>query len=345
MRDNYSNNTESSRNNSRSSRNKKRKKKSLGFKIFITIISILFVIALAGIGVFYSTLSKMDNVELNKDNLGVTSTEELEVYDNYKKIKNIALFGIDSADGVGRSDSMMIATVDPVHDKLKITSIMRDSYVNIEGYGYDKLNHAYAYGGPELSIKTINQTFGLNIEDFVAVDFASLPKIIDVLGGIELDITDEEITCEININNYIDGINDALGTNASHIYSPGLQTVNGVQALAYSRIRYASGGDYERTHRQRIVLEKLFEKALNISPTHYASFVNQILPYVQTNLGASDILSLATKVVTMGGGTLEQDRFPRDGYGEGQMIDGVYYLVFDETSTKQQIMDYIFDDK
>lgn len=330
--------------NIRSNRNKK-KKKSLGFKILITIISILLVLVLAGVGVFYATLSKLDNVELNKDNLGVTSKEELEVYDNYSKIKNIALFGIDSADGVGRSDSMMIATIDPVHDKLKITSLMRDSYVNIEGHGYDKLNHAYAFGGPELSIKTINQTFGLNIEEFVSVDFASLPKIIDILGGINLDITDEEITCEININDYIDGINESLGTNTPHIYSSGVQTVNGVQALAYSRIRYASGGDYERTHRQRIVLDKLFEKALNISPTQYPSFINQILPYVQTNLGATDILSLATKVVTMGSGTLQQDRFPRDGYGEGQMIDGVYYLVFDETTTKQQMMNYIFDDK
>ena len=145
--------------------NKKKKTKSLFFKISITIISIIALLIAIGIGTFYSIFNKMDNVALNKENLGVTSKEELEVYDNYKKIKNIALFGIDSADGVGRSDSMMIATVDPVHDKLKITSLMRDSYVNIEGYGYDKLNHAYAFGGPELSIKTINQTFGLNIED------------------------------------------------------------------------------------------------------------------------------------------------------------------------------------
>lgn len=325
--------------------NKKKKTKSLFFKISITIISIIALLIAIGIGTFYSIFNKMDNVALNKENLGVTSKEELEVYDNYKKIKNIALFGIDSADGVGRSDSMMIATVDPVHDKLKITSLMRDSYVNIEGYGYDKLNHAYAFGGPELSIKTINQTFGLNIEDFVSVDFASLPKIIDILGGINLDITDEEITCEININNYIDGINESLGTNTPHIYSTGVQTVNGVQALAYSRIRYASGGDYERTHRQRIVLDQLFEKALNVSPAQYPNFINQILPYVQTNLGAADIISLATKVATMGGGTLQQDRFPRDEYCWGENIDGIYYLGFDETVTKQQIMDYIFDDK
>lgn len=342
MRDKDSNNTENSRSNSRSSRSKKNKKKSLGFKIFITIISILLVIILAGVGVFYATLSRMDNVELNKENLGITSEEELEVYDNYDKIKNIALFGIDSEDGIGRSDSTMIATIDPVHDKLKITSIMRDSYVNIDGYGYDKLNHAYAYGGAELSIKTINQNFGLNIEDFVAVDFASLPVIIDILGGIELNITSEEL---LYINDYINWINDAEGTASPNITVAGLQSVNGIQALAYSRIRYTAGGDYERTQRHRTVLEKLFNKALSLSPTQYPAVVSQLLPYVKTNLGTSDILSLASSVATIGSGNLQQDRFPRDGFCSGENIDGVYYLVFDEVATKQQMMDYIFDDK
>lgn len=334
--------SEKKSNNNRSSRNRKRKKKSLGFKIFITIISIILVIILTGVGVFYATLNKMDNVEINKDNLAVTPKEELEVYDNYKKIKNIALFGIDSEDGVGRSDSTMVATIDPVHDKLKITSIMRDSYVNIDGYGYDKLNHAYAFGGPEFSIKTINQTFGLNIEDFVAVDFASLPKVIDILGGIELDITYDELQY---INGYIDDINSKDGTYSPHISYAGPQHVDGVQALAYSRIRYTSGGDYERTRRHRTVLEQLFNKALTLSPAQYPTIINQLLPYVKTNLGATDILSLATKVATMGGGTLEQDRFPRDGYCWGENINGIYYLGFDEVTTKQQMMDYIFDDK
>ena len=327
---------------SRVEKNNKKKKKSLFFKISIAIISIIALLIAIGIGTFYSVFNKIDNIDLNKENLGVISKEELEVYDNYKKIKNIALFGIDSADGVGRSDSMMIATIDPVHDKLKITSLMRDSYVNIEGHGYDKLNHAYAFGGPELSIKTINQTFGLNIEDFVAVDFASLPKIIDILGGLELDITPEELEY---INGYIDDINSKDGTYSPHITYAGPQLVDGVQALAYSRIRYTSGGDYERTRRHRTVLEGLFNKALAVSPTQYPTIINQMLPYVQTNLGATNILSLATKVATMGGGTLQQDRFPRDGYCWGENIDGIYYLRFDETATKQQIMDYIFDDK
>ena len=166
-----------------------KKTKKLVIKIFLIIFSISLALGLAGFGILHSMLSKVENVELNKEELGIASKDELDEFKDHEKIKNIALFGIDSADGVGRSDTMIIATIDPIHDKLKISSLMRDSYVNIKNHGTDKLNHAYAFGGPQLAINTINQNFGLNVEDFVTVDFASLPKIIDILGGIELNIT------------------------------------------------------------------------------------------------------------------------------------------------------------
>lgn len=326
------------------SKNKRKNKKPLWLKILITLSVILLLVVVIGTGIFYLTLNKMDKVDLDKTDLGITSTDDLKEYDNYKKIKNIALFGIDSTDGEnsGRSDAIMVATMDSLHKKLKVTSIMRDSYVNIEGYGYDKINHAYAFGGAQLSIKTINQNFGLNIENFVAVDFSSLPVIIDQLGGLQLNITDEELTY---INKYIDQINNLDGRNSSHITYSGEQFVDGVQALAYSRIRYTAGGDYERTQRQRTVLNGLFEKAMTIAPSQYVGLINNILPYVQTNLSANDILALSTKVASIGTNGLEQERFPRDEYCWGENINGVYYLVFDEAATKQQMMDYIFDDK
>ncbi|MCF0149644.1 MAG: LCP family protein [Clostridium sp.] len=311
-------------------------------KVLLALFFIVVITSSVALGLFFSTLKNLDTVKLNKDQLGITSREELKGYSSYSKIKNIALFGIDSEDGAGRSDSIMIATIDPVHDKLKITSIMRDSYVNIDDYGYTKLNHAYAYGGPELSIKTINQSFGLNIDDFAAVDFNSLPKIIDALGGITIDITDEEVEY---INNYINDLNEKNYTGSPLISSAGEQAVDGTQALAYTRIRYTAGGDFERTRRQRTVLSKLFSKALETSPTQYLSVTNQLLPYVRTSMDANKILDLATKVAKMGGGTLEQERFPRDSYASNQLIDGVSYYVFDEAATKKQIMDYIYDDK
>ncbi|MDU5110391.1 MAG: LCP family protein [Clostridium sp.] len=321
-------------------RGKKKKKKSLGFKIFIGFLCVILALAVVGGGYFIGLLSKMDSIKLNKDNLGIVE-DDLKDYNNVNKIKNIALFGVDAVDGEGgRSDSIMIATVDPVHNKLKLTSIMRDSYVNIDGYGMDKINHAYAYGGPELAIRTINENFGLNIKDFVSVNFSSLPKIINILGGVDIEITNDELQY---INGYIDDINKKDGTNSSHITYAGVQHLDGTQALAYSRIRYTAGGDYKRTERQRTVLEALFTKLTSASIGSYNSLLNEVLPYVQTNLSTTDILSLGTKVLSSGV-NLEQDRFPRDGYGEGANIGGVYYLTFDIETAKQQMRDYIFND-
>lgn len=326
--------------NNKSKKRKKKKKKSLGFKIFIGFLCVLLAIAVVGGGYVIGLLNKMDNIKLNKDNLGIVE-DEFKEYENVNKIKNIALFGIDATDGeTGRSDSIMIATLDPVHNKLKITSVMRDSYVYIDGYGQDKINHAYAFGGPELAIKTLNENFGLNIEDFVSVNFSSLPTIINILGGIDIEITQEELEY---INGYIDSLNSVEGTYSPHISYAGVQHVDGIQALAYSRIRYTNGGDYERTQRHRTVLDALFNKLTSTSVASYNSLLNEVLPYVQTNLSAADILSLGTKVLGIGN-NLEQDRFPRDGYGEGTTIDGVYYLTFDKETIKKQMRDYIFND-
>ncbi|WP_291652513.1 LCP family protein [Clostridium sp.] len=320
--------------------NKKKKKKSLGFKIFIGFLCILLAFVVVGGGYIMGLLNKMDNIKLNKDNLGIVE-DEFKEYDSYSKIKNIALFGVDAVDGeTGRSDSIMIATVDPIHNKIKLTSIMRDSYVSIDGHGDDKINHAYAYGGPELAIKTINENFGMNIEDFVSVNFSSLPVIINILGGVDLEITQDELEY---INSYINNINAKDGTSSPHITSTGVQHLDGTQALAYSRIRYTDGGDYKRTERQRTVLAALFSKLTSASIGSYNSLLNEVLPYIQTNLTSTEILSLGTKVLGIGN-NLEQDRFPRDGYGEGAMINGVYYLTFDRETIKNQMRDYIFND-
>ena len=320
-----------------------------GSKITLLIIGIIigvFLISIGGIYIYGRHIyNKVEKVEVDKDDIGITEEVEEKLSPYSDSIINIALFGIDSADATtGRSDSIIIATIDTTHKKLKLTSIMRDSYVNINDYGYDKLNHAYAYGGPALSINTLNTNFGLNIADFIAVDFSSLPKIIDTFGGITLEITNEELKY---INDYIESINSISGTNSSNIYSAGIQHLNGVQALAYSRIRYTSGGDFERTQRQRNILTALFNEALNISPSEYLNFISDLTQYVTTSLDNSTMLKIATKISTMGlnGISIEQERFPIDNYSEGKMINGVYYLTFDASITKRQVMNYIFDDE
>nr|WP_302659893.1 LCP family protein [uncultured Clostridium sp.] len=302
-----------------------------GNKIALWIIGIILGVFIIGIGGVYIygnyMFNKVEKIEVDKNDVGITEEveEKLSPYSN--SIINIALFGVDSADvSTGRSDSIIIATIDTIHKKLKLTSVMRDSYVNISGIGNDKINHAYAFGGPQLAIKTLNENFNLNIEDFVAVNFDSLPKIIDMIGGVTVDITSEEVS-------HIPGISSA-----------GTYNLNGAQALSYSRIRYATGGDYVRTERQRTILIKIFEKVLTINPMKYPSLLNEVLPMVQTSLDYSKILELGTEVLKMGVTTLEQERFPLDGYCQGEMINGVYYLTFNKALTVEQLHNYIFED-
>lgn len=300
-------------------------------KIVLWILGVIISILLLTIGGIYAygnhLFNKIEKIEIDKSDVGIKDEVEEKLSAYSDSVINIALFGIDAEDGsVGRSDSIIIATIDTTHKKLKLTSIMRDSYVAIEGHGDDKINHAYAFGGPQLAIKTLNENFDLNIDDFVAVNFTTLPKIIDMLGGVTIDITSEEVS-------HIPGI-DAAGT----------YILTGEQALSYSRIRYASGGDYVRTDRQRTVLSKVFEKVLSINVTQHPSLLSEILPMVQTNLDYSEILNLGNQVLKMGVTNLEQERFPRDGYCEGKMIDKIYYLTFDKENTVQQLHDYIFED-
>lgn len=293
---------------------------------YIILALILVILGLIGVSTYYinSKINKVQKVEINKDNLSINKAQVEEE----KHIKNIALFGIDAPKGkVGRSDAIMILTLDEEHKVMKLTSIMRDSYVDIPGHGDDKITHAYAFGGPELAMKTLNENFKVNVEDFMAVNFTSLPEIIDKLGGVKINIIPEEI-------HHIPGIT-----------SPGEQVLNGAEALAYSRIRYATGGDYKRTERQRVVLEAVFEKLKSTPTKEYTSLIDDFLPYVETNMSSMDMIKLATNVAPLVKGNLETARFPLDGYCDGKMINGVWYLVYDRQATLNQIQEYIYDNK
>lgn len=327
-------------------RNKKLNNKK-NKKLKISLISIFFIILfLVGFGALYiyNSLNKVENDKISKSNEDVGIEQEtLDKFTGKDKIINIALFGVDNrnSEDKGRSDSIMIFTVDKVTKKLKMSSIMRDSYVNIEGRGKDKINHAYAFGGPQLAIKTINKNFQLNIRDYVTVDFGNMEDIIDSLDGIILNIRQDELKY---INSYITELSTLKKVTPPLITQTGNQRVNGIQGVAYSRIRYTSGGDYERTERQRIVLESLLNKIKSSGITQYPSIVNKLLPYVKTSLTSSDILKIGTDVLTSGITKIEQERFPVDGYCNGNYINKIWYLQFDEPATKDQIYKYIFED-
>ncbi|MGL4760495.1 MAG: LCP family protein [Sarcina sp.] len=322
----------------RSNRIERTKKRgSVKSKILIgSLIAILGIVAGIG-GYVWALFGSMDKVELDKENLG----SNVQLNDEYSHIKNIALFGVDQADGAGgRSDSIMVATVDSKNKKLKLTSLMRDSYVEIAGKESNKLNAAYAFGQEELAIKTINQNFNLNIEDFVTVDFSSLPKIVDKVGGVDIEIDSAELE---HINNYINDINSKTGTNSGHIGSTGMKHLNGVQAMAYCRIRYTAGDDFKRTERQREVLEQIANNLFSMSPTKYPGLLNEIFPMVKTSLSTGAIMEMGTDAVSIGN-NLEQNRFPADADLKSEMINGQSCLTFNKQVTTDKIHKWIFED-
>lgn len=250
---------------------------------------------------------------------------------------NIALFGLDkhTSNENGRSDSIIIFTIDYENKEIKMSSIMRDLRVPIENHGKDKINAAYSYGGPQLAIKTINQNFGTDIKDYIAVDFEDLEKIIDYYEGVNIDVKDYEIPY----------MNELIDDPQKHLHIGGVQLLNGKQAVAFSRVRYAGNGDFERTERQRKVLKELILKTRDKGIYYFPGCVAQLLPYVQTSMDKSTILSLGKECFSRNINTLEEERFPVDGYWRREILSGIYYLTSDLVVTKQQITDFIYNNK
>lgn len=329
------------------SRHSKRRRKKVrrAFRIFLVILPCVLVVCILGVlgyGIWLN--SQLKRGELPQDNsaLGIDSKFDDEKYD---PITNIALFGIDTREGESsRSDAILVLTVDRTRNKMKATSLLRDSLVTIPGReSQEKLAHAYAYGGPQLAVQTINQNFGLNIRDYVTVDFDSMAKIVDAVGGVTIDVKQNEITsANESIREYCQYYDVSPVTL---ITKAGEQTLNGMQACGYSRVRYAGNGDdRQRTDRQRKVIEQLFEKVLTISPLQYPSLANQIVPLVETSLTATEILGLGTSVMKSGSASFDQMRFPENADLTPTRFNGADVIAFDEAVTKQKLHDFLFED-
>lgn len=328
------------------------KKTKLSIKKIIISLGIILILLIGfTISSFAYYMNKINKINIDNKKIlpEEVNTQEYDNYDNSiqnkitdKYIENIAFLGIDSGeDNIGRSDCILIATLDTEHNKIKLSSIIRDSYVAIPTRSSkDKINHAYAFGGPELTLQTLNNTFDLDIKQFVSVNLSSFPKIIDAIGGITLNINDDELKY---INTYIRSLNEANGTSSSDITKSGIQSVDGTQALAYSRIRYTSGGDFERSHRQRIIIEELLNKLKELPIIKYPAVLDILLPMVDTNLSSSEILSLCLDVSSLDNLQIPEERFPKDEDSEGKIIDGIYYYVFDEDVTKEKIHNFIYE--
>ena len=233
----------------------------------------------------------------------VTESTEPEAANVYTGIYNVAFFGVDARDenlgkGNNRSDTIMICSIDMDEHEVRLISVYRDTYLNIGNDTYKKCNAAYAYGGPRQALGMLNMNTDLYITDYVTVGFEGLMEAVDALGGIEMEITEAEIS---HLNNYQismvgtteDGKNFVAseGVDYTPVTEPGLQTLNGLQATAYCRIRYI-GDDFQRTERQRNVLIAMMEKAKKSSLSTLMDAANAVLPHVITSIDVSDMLSM-----------------------------------------------------
>ena len=245
--------------------------------ILLIIILILLGLAL-GIGYAFISdkLSNVNYVDIDEANIELNSGVEQEL----KDYRNIAIFGLDSRDNSfsnSRSDCIIIVSINKKTNDVKLTSVYRDTYVDIEGHGLDKITHAYAYGGPELAINTLNKNLDLNITEFVTVNFDTVETIVDSIGGITLTITDSEAS--------------QIGFSSGGTY-----TLDGKEALAYSRIRRIDS-DYQRTERMRTVLEAVFNKVKKQELAEISNFVDMVLPHISTNMSTNSIISLVPSAV------------------------------------------------
>ena len=284
----------------------------------ISVTSVFLVVAIV-LGVFFSVFNyNYNDITDNPEDLGFTG-----VIDN--KVINIALFGLDTRNEKsfkGNSDSIMILSLNTTTKKVKIISVMRDTFVPMEKDGkttYGKINSAYSKG-PEHAIKTLNNIFDLDISEYATVNFYGMTDIIDAVGGITATITEDELIWKgndrPNLNNCMDEICAAMKLDPEkyHIKSAGEQQLNGVQAVAYSRVRYCrtvwnTNNDYGRTDRQRHVMEQLFNKALTLPKAQYAKLAKALIPCTETSLSYSEILSLAYNIL-LSSPTFEQYRLP-----------------------------------
>lgn len=282
----------------------KRRAKKRRNKILLFVIEIFVLVAL--LAVLYVVLKgeRVEKIVIDEDALQISETvkENTEM----KGYTNIALFGVDSRNGSlgkgNRSDTIMIASINMDTGDVKLVSVYRDTYLNLGNDTYDKCNAAYSKGGPEQAIIMLNRNLDMNIKDYVTVGFQGLIDVIDALGGVDIDVSQAEIS---HLNNYqismvgttTDGINFTAeeGVDYQPVTQPGLQRLNGLQATAFCRIRYV-GDDFERTRRQQKVLQAIAAKAKQASPATLNNTANAVMSQVSTSLDLSEILGLLGEV-------------------------------------------------
>ena len=285
------------RNTKRKVRRRGRRKKrgfaswSLGKKIGAVLGGTFLAVAVIGMVILASKMNKLKSVKLNTDKLNIS--DEVQHEEGYT---NVALFGLDSREndlGKGnRSDTIMIASLNNDTKEVKLVSIYRDTLLELDDGSYNKANAAYAFGGPEGAVSLINRNLDMNIEKYVTVNFNALVDVIDAVGGLDLELTHDEV---VHMNNYCVETSKVTGKSYEKIEPEveGTYHLNGVQAVSYSRIRYTAGGDFKRAERQRLVLQKIADKVQNMSVGTVNKIIDSVFPQISTNFTLAEMIGYA----------------------------------------------------
>lgn len=302
-------------------------------RVTVYVILIVLLVALLAFGVVYGIYNNFRN-GVDEDNLGISS----EIADKYgdTDIFNVALFGVDTRDEnsfSGRSDTIMIVSVDKKNNVVKLSSILRDSYVAIEGYKNQKITHAYAFGGAELAIKTINQNFSMNITDYATVNFYKLGQAIDLLGGIDVEVSERE---RVHLNDIGDDENPSFG----YLNESGFVHLTGEQAVVYARLRKIDS-DVERSNRQKKVIEALLVQARKVSPQKYSEMLKTMLSLCETSLSFSEIMSFAPMLKE--DITIQMTNVPgEEEHAIGGIYDGAWVWRYDLAAATERLHLFIY---
>lgn len=315
---------------------KRRKRIRRRIRLAKRIITVILFIAAIGIGAEAGKTQAELMQAVNMDKQNVLANIEVDAKAVYQKdVINILLIGIDKREDqndTGRSDSTMIATIDLKHNQLKLTSLMRDMYVDIPGHGKNKFNSAYAFGGVSLLYQTIAQDFNLKLDNYIIVDFKAFKDVIDGLDGVEITLTEQEA-------HYL---NTAYHGKLN--VSIGRQILTGKEALAYCRIRQDVRGDFGRTQRQRTVLNSIFNSVKDSSYGEIKKTAINVLSNVTTDLTEKQIMGLLQSALKVSQNDFAQFRLPLDNSYYDERVPGVgLVLVPDLPMNIAALHEFIFE--
>ena len=277
-----------------------------------------------------------DSPQEEIDELESQMQEQVEELENTmpllssEEVFNVLLVGCDSRTkgGAGRSDAMILVSVNKETEEIYLTSIMRDCYVTIPGKENNRINAAYAFGGGKLLLETVETNFAIDVDRYIGFDFCSFVDVVDSIGGIEIDVSEAELEV---LNGYVVDLNAINGRklDAYLLEDAGYQHLNGTQALCYSRIRHAGNGDFERTERQHEVIDAVVEKVKGVGLTKMNDLLSSLLPGIKTNFTEKEILSSLVEAVDWLGYEIKDLRLPVEGSYETMRVNKMSVLGID----------------